>query len=250
MLKPRFNEALQRAKFSILRLGLRPQVLFEGSEKGGSGMVLRVATVIFCLVCLLFTTIVSQGMAGGPPACGPQPYSCSPAPCAPPPCPPPTCGPPSPFGLCGGILGACTSICGACIGIPAAVMSAILAPPPPRPLCGPRPCPPPMCAPPVCAPPTCGPPVNWGYAPTRITKCKPRASAQSYTPYYAPVGGRVPLMLQSPRASFGPTVPPVAALLDMPFQLVSGVLSATPFVRSYYGPFASQAKSSTFGGYW
>lgn len=33
MLKPRFNEALQRAKFSILSLSLRPQVLFEGSEQ-------------------------------------------------------------------------------------------------------------------------------------------------------------------------------------------------------------------------
>jgi len=33
MLKALFNEALQRAKFSVLRLSLRPQVFFEGSEQ-------------------------------------------------------------------------------------------------------------------------------------------------------------------------------------------------------------------------
>jgi len=212
-------------------------------------MVLRVATIVFCLVCLLFTTIVSLGIAGGPPVCGPQPYSYLPAPCAPPSCPPPTCGPPSPFALCGGILGACTSICGACIGIPAAVMKAILAPPPPRPFCGPPPCPPPMCAPPACPPPSCGPPMNWGCHPTRITKCKPGSAARSYAPYYGPVGGRVSLMMQSPRASFAPTVPSVGVLLEMPFQLISGVLS-TPFASSLYGPFAGESKSPTFGGYW
>ncbi|MDQ1240398.1 MAG: hypothetical protein QG577_2584 [Thermodesulfobacteriota bacterium] len=32
MLKPRFSEAHQRAKFSFLHLSLRPQVIIEGSD--------------------------------------------------------------------------------------------------------------------------------------------------------------------------------------------------------------------------
>jgi hypothetical protein len=217
-------------------------------------MVLRVATIAFCLFCLLFTTIASQGMAGGPSACGPEPYSCAPAPYAPPPCPPPSCGPPNPFALCGGILGMCTNICGAAIGIPAAVMSAILAPPPPRPICGPRSCPPPMCAPPPCPPPTCGPPMCAPYAsaPTRITKCKPASYAPAYAPYYPRTGGPVPLMMQMPRADYAPPVPSYGIFsqaLEIPFQLISGVLS-TPFASSYYGPFAGESQGRTFGGYW
>jgi hypothetical protein len=214
-------------------------------------MVLRVATIVLCLVCLLFTMMVSQGMAGGYPGCGPTPYSCPPAPCAPPSCSPPTCGPSSsPFGLCGGILGACTSICGACIGIPAAVMSAILAPPPPRPYSPPRACPPPMCAP----PPSCAPPMCGGYAcpPSRITKCKPVSYAPTYAPYYAPPGGRVPLMMQMPRSDYSPSVPPASIFshaFEIPFRLISGVLN-TPFGSSSYGPFAGESKAPTFGGYW
>jgi hypothetical protein len=234
-------------------------------------MVLRVATIVLCLVCLLFTMTVSPGMASGPSACGPQPYSCSPAPCAPPPCPPPACGPSSPFPLCGGILGSCTSICGACIGIPAAIMSAILAPPRPRAACGPPPCPPPMCAPPACPAPSYGPPMcgacgGYGCAPKRITKCKPVSCAPSYGPSYGPAyapayapsygpypprGARVPLMMQMPRADYAPSGPPMGMLseaLEMPFRLISGVL--TPLSSSYYGPFAGEPTAPTFGGYW
>jgi len=219
-------------------------------------MVVRVATVVLCLFCVLFTMIVSQGMASGPSICGPEPYSCPPAPCAPPSCAPPSCGPPSPFALCGGILGACTSICGACIGIPAAVMSAILAPPRPRPACAPPPCPPPMCAPPACPPPSCGPPMYGGYGgyscpPARITKCKPVSCAPTYAPY-PPAGGRVPLMMQMPKAGYTPVVPPMGIMsqaLEMPFRLISGVLS-TPFDPSHYGPFAGESNVPTFGGYW
>jgi len=221
-------------------------------------MVVRVATMVFGVLLVLFTIIASHGTAGGPPACGPEPYSCLPAPCAPPSCPPPTCGPPSPFGmggnLCGGIIGACTSICGACIGIPAAVMSCILAPPPARPMCPPPACPPPRCAPQVCAPPACIPPMCEPYAcpPARITKCKPVSCAPTYAPYPVP-GGRVPLMMRMPRADCGPTLPPVGGMLaqaiEMPFRLISGVLSR-PFGSYDYGPFASPSNVPTFGGYW
>ncbi|MBI4961727.1 MAG: hypothetical protein HY913_00475 [Desulfomonile tiedjei] len=60
-------------------------------------------------------------------------------------------------------------------------------------------------------------------------------------------------MMQMPQAYYTPTVPPtgmVSQALEMPFRLISGVLS-TPFGSSYYyGPFAGEPKTPTFGGYW
>jgi hypothetical protein len=169
MLKSLFNEAQQGAKFSILRLSLRPQVLFEGSTKGGCGMVIRVAAILVCLGLCLCAAMVSVCNAGGP-AAYPEAY-CAPAPCGPPPCAPPACGP-SPFSFCGGILSACTGVCGAVIGIPAAIMGGILAPPR-MPVNN---CAPPMCGPPPCPPQMCGP----APCPQPITKCKPVACGPGY----------------------------------------------------------------------
>ncbi len=102
-------------------------------------MVLRVLVSLVCLLVLPFTAMVSQGHAGGPPACAPTECAppCAPAPCGPPPCPPP-CNPQTWALPC---LSICQGILAACLQCPSVIMSGILAPPP----CRPRPCPPPCC---------------------------------------------------------------------------------------------------------
>lgn len=214
-------------------------------------MVKRVATFLFFLTILVATALISHTTAGGPPVCAPEPYACAPQqPCAPQPC-----APSSPFSFCGGILGACTGICGTCIGIPAAIMGAILAPPPPRPVCMPPTCAPPSCAPPTCGPQGCPPPMPYTCAPPPITKCKPVYGPPACGPQYqsCPPAGRMPLMMPLPRAEYAPSLPPmggmVGQLFEMPFQLFSGVLSA-PFGRPPYAGFAARPKSPTFGEYW
>lgn len=218
-------------------------------------MVKRVATFALCLTILAATALMSQTIAGGPPACAPEPYACAPQPCA-----PPSCSPPSPFGICGGILGICTSICGTCIGIPSAVMSSILSPPAPRRICAPPPCQPPACAPQPCMPQPCMPqgcaPMPYMCAPQPITKCKPTSNYCPPTgcgPYQYQPAGRMPLMMPLPRAENSPALPPmggmVGQLFELPFQLFSGSLN-TPIGQPNMNAFASKASGSPFVAYW
>jgi len=248
-------------------------------------MVPRVSLCLLGLVFLLLTSIISLGMAGGPPDCGyppspPVSYQCAPPPCAPvsyqcapQPCAPQSCGSVLPFQMPGpgGILSICTSLCGACIGIPAACMSAILAPPrcPPQrprqqmwcpppscaPAYAPQACPPPACAPPTCAPMPCQPP-------ERITKCKPTA----YQPCYAPASAAPPIRVAPPQpVTYGPPMPqpllaparacpycgpsasqaypgnpnPDGGLFGLPLRILSGVMNlpsgglASPFAETW-----------------
>jgi hypothetical protein len=200
-------------------------------------MVIRVASLLFCLLLTALALVVHPGTAGNVALAYSVP--CPPPPsCAPPPCPPPSCGPPScgsglsgPGTLCGGCLNICTSCCGTLIGIPAAIMQGILAPPPPPRFRPPSGCGATMCPPPMCGPPSC--------APRPITKCKPVSSGPAPMPYgYAPAAADpAPFMMPAsspPIASFytGPPVEQsglsnmVSQMVQIPFRLVSGTLTA------------------------
>ena len=111
----------------------------------------------------------------GPPPCGPQPY-CGPQPCCgPPPCPPPSCGP-NPIGrVFSGAFRLVTGVVALPFKLVDRMIDALDCSPnpcgPPRPMCGPPPCPPPCCGPPPCPPPVCGPvkcgpTAGYGMAPT------------------------------------------------------------------------------------
>jgi hypothetical protein len=224
-------------------------------------MVIRVASLLFCLLLTALAPVVHPGTAvdtalAYSAACPP------PASCAPPPCPPPSCGPPQcgsgfgPGSLCGACLSMCSGCCGTLIGIPAAIMQGILAPPPPRfsqrSTCGPA-----MCPPPMCGPPTCGP--------QPITKCKPASYAPRPIPYgYAPAAARFgPTMMPAapqPTASFyiGPPVENsglsgmVSQLVQIPFRLVSGSLTApgSPWGQDLFATPAPSSDEAMLGGYW
>ncbi len=104
----------------------------------------------------------------GPPMCGPQPY-CGPPPC-PPPCGPPPCAPscePNPVAkIFSGAFRLVTGVVALPFKLVDKVIDAFDCSPnpccgPPRPMCGPPPCPPPVCGPVKCGPP----PAAYGMAP-------------------------------------------------------------------------------------
>jgi len=233
-------------------------------------MVLRVLIVLFCVIFSISNLMDSPAAAGGAPAFAPPPaYQC-----APPVSAPAGCGP-SPFGFCSGILSLCSKICGTVIGCPSAVAGAILDTPPPvfpRRRCMPTPCAPVMCAPrcyppPMCAPAPCPPPM-----PTRITKCKPVASAATMPPLaygpppmypvrqaqyspppmypVRPAQCGPPMMGCRPHRPVGPGCMALCAtLLEIPFRLCSGMLSVPD---GPFGPLASTfgTTMTTFGDFW
>ena len=249
-------------------------------------MVIRVASLLFCLLLTALALVVHPGTAGNAAVAYSMP--CPPPPsCAPPPCPPPSCGPPScgsgltgPGSLCGACLNICTTCCGTLIGIPAAVMQGILAPPPPpryRPPsgCGPAMCPPPMCGPPPCSPQPitkCRPaaygtgPMPYGYAPAAASPA-PVAYGTGPMPYgYAPAAAGpapAPFMIPAsspPIASFymGPPVEQsglsnvVSQIVQIPFRLVSGTLTApgSPWGQDLFAAPPTGSSEATFGSYW
>ena len=120
----------------------------------------------------------------GPPPCGPQPY-CGPQPCCgPPPCPPPSCGP-NPIGrVFSGAFRLVTGVVALPFKLVDRMIDALDCSPnpccPPRPMCGPPPCPPPCCGPPPCPPPVCGP-----------VKCGPTAG-YGMAPMMRPMGYGAP----------------------------------------------------------
>ena len=227
-------------------------------------MVIRVALLLFCLLLTALAPVVHPGTAGN--AALAYSVPCPPPPsCAPPPCPPPSCGPPScgsgltgPGTLCGACLNICTSCCGTLIGIPAAIMQGILAPPPPPRYRPPSGCGPTMCPPPMCGPPSC--------APQPITKCKPVSCGPRPMPYgYAPAaaGPAAPFIVPAsspPIASFymGPPVEQsglsnmVSQLVQIPFRLVSGTLTApgSPWGQDLFAAPPAGSSEATFGSYW
>jgi len=210
-------------------------------------MVVRVALVLSCLALCVCMAPADMGIAGGPAACPP---SYGPAPCGPaiPACGPPRCGPPNPLTACGAIINSCTGICGVCLALPSALMRGLLAPPPCRPRCGPRP---------FARRAWAAPPVYPMYAPLPppvrpIAKCRPAVApaARPPVPYVAPRP-----MACGPfvgrRCGGPPAVPGCFALctqlLAIPARLVSGALFSEP---AYGMPFADGAAGSTFGHYW
>lgn len=210
-------------------------------------MVTRVALFLSVLI-LVFGTTLSPSVNAGPPPYAPPQY------CAPPPCPTYArpCGPPAPAAICGGLLGACSNVCGVALGCPSAIMSILLAPPPPLPraprCCCPR-CtaPPPSCR--TWVAPPCPPP-------QRMQKCR----TVPQRPYYRPVS-YVPLtpapapMVCPPE---GPCLPPFPApgrgwtnLSEKPFVLASGSLSAPE--TAYGKAFADRGAAygnPAFGRHW
>jgi hypothetical protein len=207
-------------------------------------MVIRLLVCLFFLVATIFTPLVSEGLAGGPPGCAPPPYYCG----------PPRAGLPSPITICGSVLGACTSICGVVCGIPAMVMSGLLAP---------SPCLPPVRGPMAYCPPRYIPAPC--YPVRRIAKCRPVGPR-----YYHPTGGYVQPYSPVPPAMRFPgtpvTPPPLAAedgpvpsivkLAVAPLRLVSGALttklaSAEPEIPGALASASGKSSRDTiFGCYW
>lgn len=210
-------------------------------------MVLR---ILVCLALVFTSTIMPMtgiATAGGPPVCYP---------------PAPVCAPPGPalpncVQLIGGCLGMCASICGTVIGIPAMLMSGLLAPPAMGPPCLPKFCGPPVPPPPMYASAQCAPP------PQRITKCRP-VGCGPYGPgnYYAPVA---PMGLPAP-----PPPPPLPflseeqnsfslarALYTEPVRMVAGSLKASdgPVDKNQVGTAYASAGTKgsdapVFGSHW
>ncbi len=244
-------------------------------------MVIRVASLVFCLLLTAVLPVVHPGTAGNAALAYSAPCP-PPQSCAPPPCPPPSCGPPScgsgfgPGSLCGACLNICTGCLGTLIGIPAAVMQGVLAPPPPPRFRQPSGCGPAMCPPPTCAPPMCGPPPC---APRPVTKCKPVSygpSPMSYGPgpmsygpgpmqygYVPAAAGPAPFMIPAsppPMTSFYMGQPVeqsglsnmVSQLVQIPFRLVSGTLTApgSPFGQDLFAAPLTDPGEATFGTYW
>jgi hypothetical protein len=217
-------------------------------------MVVRVALFLSLVLLLLGTSMNSQTVAGGPPAC-PQP-TCAPAPAPYYPCYPAPCvrrWPVRPFGLCGACVRVCARTLGACLNIPSIIMRGLLAPP--RRRCG---MPPPVfsCGP---APRPCAPVYQSACPapPRRISKCKPYAAAR---PSSGKVNFRYAARVTAPappyrpaafRPDYAPQVPGCVrlalGLMEAPFQLVSGSLNSAG------APYADKSvahKKPLFGRCW